>query len=99
MKNYIQEEIVENLKKCPYFESCSRNLCPLDFEMELRSGGKESRCRFSGEARGRKIDGQEIIFGGRQMPDATLVFVPQSNFNSLNEASKIRWPELKKISE
>jgi len=96
MKNYTQEEIVENMEKCPYFQSCSQNFCPLDFELFLRSGTKQDKCRFSMEVSRRIIGKREIIFGGRQMPDTTLVFVPRSNLNSLNEKSKKRWEELKK---
>jgi hypothetical protein len=99
MKNYTQEEIVENMERCPYFQSCSRNLCPLDFELSLRNGTKKDKCRFSMEVLERKIDGREIIFGGRQMPDTILDFVPKSNFISLNGKSKKRWKELKKDND
>ena len=28
---------LQNLKRCPHFNSCSQNLCPLDFDIELTS--------------------------------------------------------------
>lgn len=44
-----------------------------------------------------KNKGREFISGGTVMPDAILIFVPQSNLERLNEASKLRWRELKNL--
>lgn len=95
MKKYSEKEIVENLKKCPLFDSCSQNLCPLDLELNLRHGGKEEKCRFMRGTKKAKIAGREFISGGRVMPDAPLNFVPEGNLKWLNEASKSRWYKIK----
>jgi len=94
MKNYTQEEIVENLKRCPHFENCSQNLCPLDFELELRHGEKEDKCRYMREPRRTHIGMKEFITGGSIMPDALLNFVPESNLERLNTSSQERWEEI-----
>lgn len=90
-----QEEIVENLKRCPYFNGCNQNLCPLDLELSLRTGGKADKCRWTREPQKKKISGREFISGGSTMPDAPLNFVPQCNLKWLNESSQKRWRELK----
>lgn len=94
MKIYTQDEIVENMKKCPHFESCSQNLCPLDIELELRYGNKNDRCRFMREPRATRIGIREFITGGSVMPDALLNFVPESNLERLNTSSQERWEEI-----
>ena len=91
-----EEKIIENLKKCPHFDKCSQNLCPLDFELELRVGGESDKCRWMREPKKKKIKGREFISGGSVMPDAILKFVPQANLKWLNESSQRRWLELKK---
>jgi len=91
----IEEQIMENLRKCPHFDKCSQNLCPLDLELHLRKGGKEDKCRWMREARKVKINGKEFVSGGVVIPDALLKFVPQSNIKWLNESSQKRWQELK----
>lgn len=88
MKNEI---IIENLKRCPKFEVCSQNLCPLDLELELRGGSTQDICRYFREAKRAKIGEREFISGGTIMPNAILKFVPESNLTRLNEASKRRW--------
>lgn len=90
-----QKEIVENLKKCPHFKSCSQNLCPLDLELNLRRGGKGEKCRWMREPKHTKIKGREFVSGGSVMPDAPLNFVPESNTAWLNQSSQKRWCELK----
>lgn len=90
-----EEQIIENLGKCPYFERCSQNFCPLDLELHLRSGNESDKCRWMREARKRKFRDKEFIGGGRVMPDPILNFVPQSNLKWLNEFSQKRWRELK----
>lgn len=91
-----EKEIVENLKRCPYFESCHQNLCPLDYELNLRSGGKQDKCRFMREPKRVKIRGREFVSGGVVMPDTPLNFVPQANTKRLNAISQRRWEELNK---
>jgi hypothetical protein len=96
MNIYNQDEIIENLKKCSHFDTCSQNLCPLDLEFSLRTGGKQDKCRWMREAKASKIAGREFVSGGGVMPDAPLNFVPRENLEHLNEASRARWQELKK---
>jgi hypothetical protein len=89
-----EEEIIENLRKCPYFDRCSKNLCPLDLELHLRSGKKEDKCRWMQEPKRVKIKNREFISGGQVMPNALLKFVPENNLKWLNKASQKRWLEL-----
>jgi hypothetical protein len=96
MTTISQDQIIENLRKCPSFDGCSRNFCPLDLELAERTGKQQDKCRFMRDTKSSKIDGREIVFGGRAMPDATLNFVPESNLSWLNEPSRKRWHELKK---
>lgn len=91
-----KEKLIENLRKCPHFEICSRNLCPLDFEFDLRSGRNQDTCRYMRPPRRTKARDKEFITGGSVMPDAILKFVPQSNLMRLNEASKNRWNSINK---
>jgi hypothetical protein len=94
MSKFSQDEVVENLKKCPHFEKCSQNLCPLDLELEFRSGGRSARCRFMREAKTSKVAGRIFVSGGRVMPDASLNFVPRANLITLNNPSRERWNKL-----
>jgi hypothetical protein len=55
-----EEEIIENLRKCPYFDRCSQNLCPLDLELLLRTGNKQDKCRWMRESKKVKIRDKEI---------------------------------------
>lgn len=90
------KNLVQNLEKCPHFNSCSQNFCPLDLELDLRYGGKENKCRYMREPKRAIINGREFISGGAVMPDTPLKFVPESNFKWLNEASRKRWNEVNK---
>lgn len=95
MSNILEEEIVSRIKKCPYFEKCSQNLCPLDLELNLRYGGKADKCRYMREPKQVRIGGREFISGGSVMSDAPLNFVSESNLEWLNEASRKRWMIIK----
>lgn len=86
----------ENMENCPYFNTCSQNLCPLDPDLSLRNGKKHERCRFMKEAKASKVAGRDFVSGGRVMPDAPLNLVPESNVERLNITSKERWHELHK---
>lgn len=90
-----QEKIIENLKKCSHFHSCNQNLCPLDPELSLRTGGAAEMCRWMREPKTKKIAGREFLSGGSVMPDASLNFVPESNLKWLNQSSQKRCRELK----
>ena len=86
---------MDNTKKCSRFERCNKNFCPLDPELNLRSGKKQDKCPFSRETKSAKIKEREFVSGGRVMPTVPLNFVPESNLESLNKASKAKWLELK----
>jgi len=88
------DENTLNLKRCPHFNTCSQNFCPLDSELDLRTGGKQDECRYMREPKRANIAGREFISGGAVMPDAPLKFVPQGNVERLNEASRQRRIEL-----
>ncbi len=91
-----QEKVVEGFKKCPHFNSCNQNLCPLDLELELRTGNKGEECKWMREPIIKKINGNEFISGGSVMPDALLNFVPVCNIKRLNQSSQNRLKELNK---
>lgn len=88
IKIHSEDEIVENLKKCPHFDFCSRNLCPLDLELQLRTGGLADKCRYMRDAKASKINGRDFVSGGTAMPDAILNFVPRENLRLLNRTSQ-----------
>jgi hypothetical protein len=93
-----EEEIIKNLRRCPYFDKCNQNLCPLDLELHLRSGNSSDKCKWMKEPVRKKIKGREFISGGQAMPDNILNFVPEANLKWLNRASQKRWFEIKKCS-
>jgi hypothetical protein len=97
-QNKIKEQIIKNLKRCPYFNRCNQNLCPLDFELYLRSGDKNDKCRWMREPKKVRIKDKVFVSGGQVMPDALLNFVPESNLKWLNRASRKRWKRLKNKS-
>ena len=86
--------MIDNMEKCPHFNTCSQNLCPLDLELHLRTGNKSDKCRFMREAKNAKIGQRHFVSGGTQMPDALLNLVPESNLKSLNTPSRERWQKL-----
>ncbi|MFH0968987.1 MAG: hypothetical protein V1804_00570 [Patescibacteria group bacterium] len=97
MENLIKPKIISDPEMCPHYISCSQNFCPLDSELHLRSGSNQDKCRWMREPKQSKIKGWEFTSGGSVMPDAILKFVPESNLAWLNQSSKTRWEELKKL--
>jgi len=91
-----EKKVIENMKRCPHFNRCSQNLCPLDLELNLRVGGQSDKCRWMRNPSKKKIGDKEFISGGGVMRDAILNFVPESNLERLNESSKKAWKLLKK---
>ena len=91
-----QDKIIENLRKCPHYDSCSQNFCPLDLDINLRSGSTQNKCRWMREVKVSKVANREFMSGGGVMPDAILNFVPRENLDSLNKASQVRWHEIRK---
>lgn len=91
----VPEKLPEtNMQKCPHFNGCSQNFCPLDFDMNLRSGKTQDKCRFMREPKLVKIRGREFVSGGTVMSDTLLILVPRSNLERLNTQSQRRWKEL-----
>lgn len=86
----------ELMEKCKFFKGCSKNLCPLDAELHLRSGNNGNKCRYMREPKGVMIGKHKFISGGTVMSDVLLNFVPRGNLKELNEASKRRWGEISK---
>ncbi len=95
MKNFTEKEMLKNLQKCPSFDTCSQNLCPLDLDLHLRLGSICDRCRWMREPKAKKIKGRVFMSGGRVMPNGILNFVPESNLRWLNKASQKQWKILK----
>lgn len=87
MNKYLPEN-------CRLFQGCSRNFCPIDEELHLRSGSNADRCRWMVEAKTSKVAGRVFTSGGRVMPDALLNLVPQGNLERLNGLSQKRWKKL-----
>lgn len=93
----MKNKKLKRIEKCPHFQACSQNLCPLDLELHLgRAGGGGDKCRWMREPKKKKIGSKEFISGGSVMPNALLNLVPESNLNWLNKSSQRRWHELKK---
>lgn len=87
---------LDNMKKCPSWEKCSLNLCPLDYELRLRVGGKGDKCKWMREPISKKFSGREFISGGSVMPGAFLILTPRINIKWLNEVSQKRYKEITK---
>jgi hypothetical protein len=93
-KNSTEDLPEINMQRCPHFNGCSQNFCPLDPDLNLRSGKARDKCRFMREPKLAKIRGREFVSGGTVMPDAILNFVPRGNIERLNARSQTRWREL-----
>ena len=91
----MNKETILNPEKCPSFYRCNQNFCPLDFDLNLRKGKEQDKCRWMREPQKKKINGREFISGGGVMPNGILNFVPESNLKWLNESSQKRWRKLK----
>lgn len=85
------DELDNNLRKCPHFDSCNQNICSLDLEVELREGSGGDKCRWMRPPSMKTIHGKVFIAGGGVMPDGLLNYVPRSNLELLNTPSKTRW--------
>lgn len=69
-----KEEIIKNLERCPSFNRCSQNLCPLDLELHLRSGREQDKCRWMREPKKKKIGRREICVWGQGYAEWYLEF-------------------------
>lgn len=82
-----KDEVVNNLKNCPRFSTCSINKCPLDYKVELRTElPEEERCPFTVKKRGRSQKGIRT-----QAPDSILKVISESNVKMLNKRNQKRW--------
>lgn len=104
MTKITAKENIKNLKRCPSFDTCSRNLCPLDSWIEERSGGDSDKCRYFREGKKRAFNKEgkllskaeikktkKVIWkkiGGTAIPKKLIKFIPKKNIKRLNEASK-----------
>ena len=86
------KKTIPNPQKCPRFNWCSVNICPLDLEADLRSKlPEETSCPFTIKKRGRNQKGIRT-----RIPDHALKFVPESNVRILHRSNQKRWHELHK---
>ena len=81
-----KDENLERIKKCPRFDRCSANICPLDSEVAERTYlYGEDICPFTIKKR-RK--GQKGI--KTQAPGCVLKVIPESNLKMLNKGNQKR---------
>jgi len=87
-----EKENTDNLRRCKSYPSCNKNHCPLDFDLEERVDG--GFCKWLVEENKVKAWGQDVVFGGKQMPDDLLKYVPVGNVKMLNKISRERYKKL-----
>lgn len=86
------EEIIKNLKKCPRFNWCSANICPLDLEANLKNKlFGENQCPFTIKKKDRRQKGIRT-----QVPSPILEVISESNIKMLNNGNLKRWHALHK---
>ena len=86
----MNQKNIQNLKKCPRFDHCSINFCPLDLEIYLRTKlPEENTCPFMIK---KKRQGQKGI--KTLAPYSILKFIPKSNIEMLNKRNQKRWYDL-----
>ena len=84
-----------NIDKCPHYNSCNQNLCPLDIDLELRDKKDADKCRWMRPPKEKNINGRVFLSGGKAMPNGLLNYVPENNLKWLNESSQEAWKKLK----
>jgi len=85
-----QDKIIENIKRCPRFNFCSHNICPLDPEASQRiSLRDENPCPFCLKKKTTLQKGMKT-----RMSAGVLKFVPISNTKMLNYRNQKRWTGL-----
>jgi len=86
-----EQEIMKNLRKCPRFNWCSINICPLDLEVDLRNKlPEEKSCPFATKKRSEGQRGIRLL-----APDSILRVIPESNVKMLNKRNQKRWRGLR----
>jgi len=92
MKNITEKEIIEGLRKCPRFNWCSANICPLDLEADLKNKlPEENQCPFTINKKSKPQKGIRT-----QMSSPILKVVPESNVKMLHNRNRRRWHGLHK---
>lgn len=87
-----EEEISENLRKCPRFNWCSINICPLDLAVNLRNKlPEENQCPFTINKKSKFQKGIRT-----QMSSPIFEVIPESNIKMLNKGNQKRWHDLHK---
>lgn len=82
--------MIENIKKCPRFNECSVNVCPLDDEANLKDKlPEENVCPFCLKKKAAFQKGIRTL-----APDSVLAVIPESNLKMLNNRSQKRWHTL-----
>ena len=96
-QRHTQAELVRNLERCPKFERCNRNLCPLDYELERRHGGAKCRWLQEGDAKLVKTGVATFPGLGAAMPDDLLRMAERSpnRFLRCKNASQARYSSLR----
>lgn len=85
----------ESLIKCPRYNSCSINICPLDLEVNLRTKLlEENDCPFTINKRGKGQKGIRTL-----ARHSILEVIPKSNVKMLNRGNLKRWYSLHKKNE
>jgi len=86
-----QNQTISNLKKCPRWNYCSTNICPLDPDVNLRNKlPKENICPFCLKKKAGFQKGIRTL-----STDSVLEVVPESNIKLLNRRNQKRWHEIK----
>jgi len=88
------ESYNNNIEKCPHYNSCNQNLCPLDVYLESRSKKSGDKCRWMRPPKQKIIMGRVFLSGGKVMPNGLLKYVPESNLKWLNESSQREWRKI-----
>ncbi len=87
----MKNENLENMKKCPRFDVCSCNICPLDLGANLRNKlPEENSCPFTIKKKKKSKKGIRTL-----APDSIIKFIPKLNLKMLNMRNQKRWRELK----
>jgi len=85
----------KNLIKCSRFSWCSINICPLDFEVNLKIKlPDENNCPFTINKRGKYQKGARTL-----ARDNILEVIPKSNIRMLNKRNLKQWYNLHQNNE
>lgn len=98
-KEYAEKECAENCAQCQRFDNCSKNICPLDFNIHLRTNPEGRECPYMAEEITRALSfnndpHKQVNFGGKVMPEEALKYVPEFNAEKLNKASSEKYRSL-----